>query len=520
VVRPPRKAQPVPNRRATNARSDGFDHTVDNDLGTPLPAPETEAPVRLEVDDLDGALLAVHTAGSVEALAKGVIGLLKMHQPADCMTVLVRKEDSYVRAEAVGAPPEAQGVKIDAQDALGRRIERGTRVHSVDVRGKAIRQMGGSYLYPCKGRSAIVGGIVTSAHERDKAHHEWVSRLAPHVGIALDNLTRTGGGGGSARAQAELERLHAATRKLVAASPLGVLLQRIVREAVRVTKAEKASLMLYDLQKGDLELKAARGLYDAAMERRIQLGELPAMRVPSDMGAIGHVFRTGETLRATGASGTSTPEGLNGPSLIVSISAMGRALGVLQLTSTTPNPRFATRAKYIEGYARSAGLAIWSAQAYQRVAIDRAGGLSMLPVAEAWIESAMLTARRKKVPFTVILARMGSSEGEPPSPKRVAKFSEVLRKAAPAGFDLGGHDGRGMFLVGLPNMQADAAKKIAQRITSEMGTMYYGESTWCFVIAERGEGESCFALLSRARIALDQAWEQGPGVRLLVAKGR
>ena len=108
--------------------------------------------------------------------------------------------------------------------------------------------------------------------------------------------------------------------------------------------------------------------------------------------------------------------------------------------------------------------------------------------AARWIEAAVQTARQKKTVFTVLVARMGGGDGQGPNPRRVEKFSEVVRRVAPEGYDLAGHDGQGMFLVGLPGMGSDEGRKLAQRITSEMGTMYYGESTWCFVIAERDPG--------------------------------
>lgn len=177
----------------------------------------------------------------------------------------------------------------------------------------------------------------------------------------------------------ELNTLHAATVALLNTIELPSLVEQVLTVAMRaVPAAEKGLLLLADPQTGEMQIRAARGYADAAL----QPGS--AFHVS---GYMSKVVRERATLLVGDDRGNGSP-GLRGgipemqqlrSSIIGPLLLEESVLGALSLDSTQPNAFSEADVRLLAAFAATASVAIRNAQLYsemQRQAItDHLTGL-------------------------------------------------------------------------------------------------------------------------------------------------
>jgi putative methionine-R-sulfoxide reductase with GAF domain/GGDEF domain-containing protein len=471
---------------------------------------------RLDLTSLSNALLAIHGAPDAAAIASEVITLLRTTAP-DESVVFLRKDGRYFRPfRTLGAAISVHDHDIPTDGPLAHRMSTGVPIHTIDIRGRAIREMGGTSLYPLVHDGQLMGGLISSAPDSKRTHHRVLTMLVGHVAASLAGLEKPE----AATPQASSDPLFAATSALIPAASLAVVLKRVLRTAAKMAGAEKATLMLLDAEGKELVVRSVRGMADQKLSKKICSGEIRTMRMPVAKSLPGQVVRTGRTkvIHNTPGGKASARRGQgSGSKLLVALNTSSGAIGVLSLSSSQPQERFDTAAPVVEQFAAAAALAIQRTRTYRRVARDPATGLFHARLMEAWLEDTLVRARHAERSVSMVAFGVNLLKGQPPSKRRLEAVGSALRRLAPDHLDLAGYEGKGRFIVALDAQDNTAAERLCKRLATELGTMYHGEAGWAFVTAELGRHESSRSLLRRCRVALDGALNGGPGIRFLNA---
>jgi hypothetical protein len=499
-------------------------------VSRPPPMPEPPAPT-LDASALGAALLALHQARSEEGIADVLFEVVAGQCPAGCLVLMARQGNVLRVVRAQGSPADASTV-IQLEGPLGRRLRTGLPLHVADYRGDIIRELGGASMYPARAGGALVATITTDASSGERLHSFWLEALLPHVATALDNVTRHAAAreavaeaaqpiGGGAAPRAPRSELMGAAHALMHGSTLSSLLRTVLEEAVSITGANKGSIMLLGPDGRELVVRAITGLHDIVMERRIARGEVSTPRISIDHGVAGEVFRTETPMfvdRSDRSDKFAKGEGAGkGSSLATPIRVSGRALGVLNLSTARPSSKLQEAALDVEVLADMAGIAIARTMAYEAVSRDPVTGMLFGTLVRAWLREGAAQARRRGEPMSILAFGVTlSSDVERISQRRLLAVAEALNRVAADHMDLAGNLGKGRFVVGCLGLKRAATVKLAERICSELGTMYQDEAGWSFVVGELSGGESGSALARRAITALKGSITQGTGIRFVM----
>lgn len=465
---------------------------------------------RRDVREVGGAsasaIRELSQAADEAGLIRTLLSVVDHEVAPDGVGVLVEGEGGWRLAAQRGLPESAARARIPGDGAVAEHLRRGGAMHLADFRAAVLRDFGASHIVPCCDRGTAPLAVVLVGTDAAVVR---VKALAPVAAMALRGLrvpappppvevVRTVDV--PIRVGLPWERLL----PLLRPQPLALLLEHVVDVAKDLSGAEKATLMLRDEAAGDMVVRAVRGLGDPKMEKRIARGEARAMRIALGQGLPGKVLETGRVARARG------PKEGGGESVTVGLPlvADGERLGVLVLNDPTAADANSDDAGEAGRWATASALAIARTLLLDLVARDPVTGLPRLPLVQREAE----LAARGVSPFAVLWWGIGTPDGRAPEDKRLGRLVGPLRRA------LGDHAERcavvdGQFCAVLVGLDGPSGLKLAGRICNEMGTMHYGETSWCFAVSARRAGEGPVALLDRGRAELRGLVGDKAGIR-------
>jgi hypothetical protein len=461
---------------------------------TEAPAVAREAAPR-ELGGLAGVLRELASAVDEAALVRALLRVVDHQAGPDAVGVLVEGADGWRVAAQRGLPESASRARIPKDGSVADQLRRGGSMHLADFRGAILRDFGATHIVPCADRGAAPMAVVLLGGD---AAVLTVKALASVAALAIRGLrvppapepievVRTVEV--PVRVGPPWERIEPMLRAL----PLPSLLEHVVDVARDLSSAERATLMLKDDAAGDLVVRAVRGLPDPKQEKRIARGEGRPMRIAAGQGLPGKVFDTGAVVRARGPR----DGGGEALSLGLPLVADGERLGVLVLTDPSSPEAAEPDGGQVGRWAHAAALAIARTLLLDRVARDGVTGLPRLPLV---LREAEVAVRRGDL-VTSLWWGIGKADGSAPDDKRLGRLVGPLRRA------LGDHAERcavvdGRFCAVLVGVDGPSALKLAARVCNEMGTMHYGEASWCFAASARRPDEGASALLDRGRAEL------------------
>jgi len=490
------------------------------------PGPDAAPPLSSELlAELPQVVLSVNRAQRVDALAEVLLDWLDAQASPECVALLLRAGDQLRLCRLHGEAPRPRQV-LPVADLLLQRLSAGRPLDGADYRAKPLADFATSRAYPLLGRDHLAG-VLTTSWIQDPAARERVegalSVLAPHLGLALDNLEITAQARQTIRRAREHEHTELAAagfaRAFAVAGSLGQLLGRILEQAIATANAQKGSLMLLDAASQELVVKVVRGLPDPALEDRINRGEVQCIRFKRGQGIAGRVLQAGKPLFSSNVHTDARFEGKGahvGTIGCVPMRHEGETIGVINLTCAEADADLHHEAgEVLQSLADEAAGAILRAELYERAVTDPATGLYVGQMVEALLEAEVRRARRYGGALSVLTCQVGD-----PARRRgldEAAIGAAFRCTIRAQVDLAGHLGNRLFLLVLPETPEEGAIALAHRLRVGLEPFVEAARLLVFAATEHQPEESAHALAERARRALAATLIRGPGVRIVRA---
>jgi GAF domain-containing protein len=473
--------------------------------------------------DVLEVLLAISRAGSLDQATEALLAAMQAGWPdVKAVTVLTLRRKALRYYTGYGAPPEAQTSSISEDGPLYQRLKSGVPISVADMRAAVVRDFGGKTLFPLLGRDRVIGAVVTNAPFSKVEHHHFLRKIAPHLGISLENVqrVRTATKKAKTAGQKAAQRVLKLTSTFGKATSLTTLTQQVLGKACEAVGAEKGSLMLLDERTDELEVRVVYGLPDKDMEERINLGEQKCMRLKRGQGVAGQVLQSGEPMFVQNTAKDKRFEKGGktnaGTLLCVPLVVEARVIGVLNLTCKRAGADMERTVKLVGSVAEAAAIAIGRTRMYDSVVTDARTGLFVGAMTRAQLDIAVRRARESKTDVTVIRCRMGEASrfrGTVGS-QLLLDLGHTLRRTMRSYLDLAGHLGDGNFLMVLPNTHGDGARVLARRLAGELSKHRDDDDQHAFGIAQLKPKETADDLVRRAEEALLQVRAHGPGAHI------
>jgi len=287
-------------------------------------------------------------------------------------------------------------------------------------------------------------------------------------------------------------------------------MSRILAGAIEETGAEKGSLMLLDHAQDELVVRFVLGLPDKKLERKINDGEVPCIRLKRGNGVAGGVLKTGRSalIDDVGKDKSFERKGSKqvGAILCVPLVVDGETFGVLNLTIRAVGKRFADDARErAELIADQAAIAIHRTQIYESVCKDEETGLYTGDLVEVFLDSEVRRSSRYGNDLSVVCAHIHRASLRP-GVSVMADLEQVghaIRRTMRSYVDLAGHFGQGWFVFVLPQTHGKGAEVLCRRLSGEIAMHEPEDSVRRFAVAQLSAGESTRQLVNRAMDGLD-----------------
>ncbi len=319
-------------------------------------------------------------------------------------------------------------------------------------------------------------------------------------------------------ARVALETLLDLTRGLRGERPLEEALAEVTRAAVRLLRANHASLRLLD-ESGQHLLAAVRSGAGS---------EVPALRFRRGEGIIGWVSEHGQCVRLDDARNDprfkrklSRQGFIIGSMIAVPMLAGGRVFGVLSVSSEHTNAFIEEDEQLLQLLANCAVPPIEKGRLERLAVIDHHTMAFRHSYLLPRLEEEMVRAQRYASPLSILFMdldyfkRINDSHGHAAGDRVLRAFADRVRSNVRM-CDLLVRRGGEEFVLVLPNMAADGARAAAERIRAAVseqpidgGAELFIRQTVSIGVAEWNGTESAAALEERADESMYAAKQQG-----------
>ena len=270
-----------------------------------------------------------------------------------------------------------------------------------------------------------------------------------------------------------LSLLYRIGQAMTRISDLKNLLQYILSQAIRISRAQKASIMLWD-NDSRLSVRVLTGMTDQAQQGRINSNEVPCKRFKPGEGVAGKVFQTGKPVyinKARESAEFSDPAG----SFVDSIACMpmavyGEVLGVINLTNKQDPAGFTEdEILLLKAVADQAAIAVNKAQLWDLAFTDSLTGLYDRRYFKVKLHEELRRAKRYQRPLSIIMADLdrfkdvndtyGHAEGD-----RVLKAIGSAMAKQIRDIDVIARYGGDEYIMFVPEKDTQDARRLAERL--------------------------------------------------------
>lgn len=264
-------------------------------------------------------------------------------------------------------------------------------------------------------------------------------------------------------------------------SDLKRLLQYILSQAIGIAGAEKGSLMLYDMESDQLNIRVLAGLEDTEYQDKVNNSEIICRSFKPGEGIAGRVFLTAKPIVVNNVEDDSLFVGSES-SFVRSIACIpmvvySDVIGVINVTNKTGGRLFSDEdVEMLRAVADQAAVAVNKAQLWDMAVTDSLTGLFVRRYFMHKLQEEIVRAERYKKVLSVIMAdldqfksindRYGHAVGD-----RVLKSMGSFLEKSVRDVDTIARYGGEEFVVLLPDADKEAAFSLAERLRESMAKL-------------------------------------------------
>lgn len=271
-----------------------------------------------------------------------------------------------------------------------------------------------------------------------------------------------------------LSLLYDIARAMTYITDLKSLLKYILSQAIKITKAEKGSIMLYDSSTGLLKIRVLIGLEDKEYQEKVNNDEIECKSFKPGQGVAGKVFQTGKAMIINNTEEDNRFVESDS-SFVRSISCIPMAvykdvIGVINVTNKQGEEGFSEQdAEILKAVADQAAVAINKAQLWELAVTDSLTGLYIRRYFMAKFDEEFHRSKRYKKLFSIVMADLdkfkdindvyGHTTGDLVL-KTIGKFLQKNMRDVDIIARYGGDE----FVMILPETDKDEAYSFAERL--------------------------------------------------------
>lgn len=264
-------------------------------------------------------------------------------------------------------------------------------------------------------------------------------------------------------------------------SDLKNLLQFILGQAVEVTAAEKGSLMLYDLETDQLNIRVLAGMEDTAFQEKVNNNEIQCRSFKPGEGIAGRVYMTAKPIVVNNIKEDDVFIDSEN-SYVRSIACIpmivyNEVIGVINVTNKRHEKEFTDEdVEMLKAVADQAAVAINKAQLWDMAVTDSLTGLYVRRYFMVKLHEEFHRAERYKNMLSIVMADLdrfknindtyGHDAGDRVL-KAIGKFLQQNIRDVDVVARYGGEE----FVVMIPEAAKDAARSLSERLRKNLSEM-------------------------------------------------
>jgi len=352
-----------------------------------------------------------------------------------------------------------------------------------------LDKLGSKMWVPLIMRGKVVGllmmGEKINGQPFDDLDMEFLKQISTHASICINTcrlyVKRQKEKEDLDKTLSILSILYDIARAMTYITDLKSLLKYILSQAIKITKAEKGSIMLYDPGTDLLKIRVLIGLEDREYQEKVNNDEIECKSFKLGEGVAGKVFQTGKTMIINNTEEDNRFVESDS-SFVRSISCIPMAvykdvIGVINVTNKQGEEGFSEQdAEILKAVADQAAVAINKAQLWELAVTDSLTGLYIRRYFMAKFEEEFHRSKRYKKLFSIVMADLdkfkeindiyGHTTGDQVL-KTIGKFLQKNMRDVDIIARYGGDE----FVMILPETDKDEAYSFAERLREKISQM-------------------------------------------------
>ncbi|MGD2099794.1 MAG: diguanylate cyclase [Desulfobacterales bacterium] len=264
-------------------------------------------------------------------------------------------------------------------------------------------------------------------------------------------------------------------------SDLKNLLQYILSKAIEVTSAEKGSLMLYDIETDQLNIRVLAGMEDTSFQEQVNKNEIVCRSFKPGEGIAGRVYMTAEPIVVNNINednGFIDSENSYVRSIAcIPMVVFNDVIGVINVTNKRHGKSFTDEdVEMLKAVADQAAVAINKAQLWDMAVTDSLTGLYVRRYFLVKLQEELHRAERYKNMLSVVMAdldrfkNINDTYGHDAGDRALKAIGQFLQQNV-RDVDVVARYGGEEFVVMIPEATHDAATILAERLRKQMSNL-------------------------------------------------
>jgi len=367
----------------------------------------------------------------------------------------------------------------------------------------------------------------TDGSSLDPVELELLMQLASQASVCIENCQLYEKGQREREALSttlnNLSLLHSIGQAMTYISDLKSLLEYILNQAIKISNAEKGSIMLYDRDTDELSVRILTGMADTAHQEKVNNKEVPCKRFKPGEGVAGKVFQTGNSVflnKVKDAIDFVDPQSSYVDSIAcIPMKVYGEILGVINVTNRQDKSAFTDEdIDMLKAIADQAAIAISKAQLWDMAFTDSLTGLYDRRYFKVKLHEEIQRAKRYDRPFSILMAdldnfkKINDTYGHAEGDRALKAIGRMLRKQIRE-VDIIARYGGDEFIMFFPEKGKADAHQLAKRLKEQIaGDHFVNASTISVSIGIASypeDGKKIEVLIDKADRAMYHAKQMG-----------